>query len=435
MSSPRRAALNALLEITERGAYANLCLKDVLKGLSERDARWVSATVYTTLDNLIYIDFILAHFTKGRVQPQIRGILRLGLTQALFMDVPERAACNESVELCKEIGKAQLTGYVNGVLRAVLRSRDNLPPLPDEPVDRLSIKYSWPKWLVEDYIGQYGSEFTERLICAKFSGMTYRAQRPYTTAELESALKEKGMAFTPGSLERNALRLEKGLDVERDPLFVEGKATVQSESAMIVCRLLGAEPGQRILDACAAPGGKTAYLSHLMEGSGHIDAWDIHSHRVMLMERTFERLHVGNANSIERDAAIFDPSLTGAYDAVLIDAPCSGLGVWGKPDVRYSKSDAAIDGLVGLQSSILEACANYVRVGGTLVYATCTISHRENEEQVRRFLENHPEFQPGNMSALPPALHGRAKDGMIQLFPHIDYTEGFFMARLEKRNG
>ncbi len=435
MNSPRRVALDALLDITERGAYANLRLKEGLRGLPERDARFVSAVVYTTLDNLLYLDFLIAHFAKGRLQPPIRGILRLGLAQALFMDVPERAACNESVELCKEIGKPKLTGYVNGVLRAVLRSRENPPPLPQEPAARLSIRYSWPQWLVEEYLAQYGAPFTEALLRGHAPAMTLRAQRPYTTEELSDALGERGLAFRQGGLDRNALRLEKGLDVAREPLFLEGKATVQSESAMLVCRLLESRPGMRILDACAAPGGKTAYLSHLMGGAGQIDAWDIHPHRVMLMERTFERLHVGNARPLVRDATSFDPALVGAYDGALIDAPCSGLGVWGKPDARYAKSDAIIEGLVSLQWDILQACAPYVRAGGALVYATCTISHRENEAQVRRFLEEHPEFEPGNMNSLPLALGERAKDGMLQLFPHLDDTEGFFMARLEKRHG
>ncbi len=435
MSKPRRAALEALLDITERGAYANLRLKEALAGLEERNARFVSAAVYTTLDHLLYLDFLIGHFAKGRLQPPIRGILRLGLAQALYMDVPERAACNESVELCKEIGKEKLAGYVNGVLRAVFRSRENLPPLPEEPVQRLSIQYSWPAWLVAEYLAQYGTAFTEALLRATPSAMILRAQWPYTAAELEEALQARGLAFTRGSLDENALRLAKGLDVAHDPLFLEGKATVQSESAMLVCRLVGPKPGMRILDACAAPGGKTAYLSHLMEGMGQIDAWDLHPHRVSLMERTFERLHVENADPIQKDAAILDPALAEAYDAVLIDAPCSGLGVMGKPDARYAKSDAIIEGLTALQRDILNTCAAYVRPGGALIYATCTISHRENEAQIAAFLTAHGEFQPGNMEALPPSIQARAEDGMVQLFPHMDNTEGFFMARLEKRHG
>ncbi|MEA5060580.1 MAG: 16S rRNA (cytosine(967)-C(5))-methyltransferase RsmB [Candidatus Pelethousia sp.] len=435
MSKARRVALDALLDITERGAYANLCLKEALRGLPERDARWVSAAVYTALDHLLYLDYILDHFAKGRLQPPIRGVLRLGVTQVLYMDVPDSAACNESVELCKQIGKGKLSGYVNGVLRAICRSKDSLPALPQEPVERLSIQYSWPQWLVSEYVGQYGSAFTEALFCAKAPGMTLRAQWPYTTAALKQALQERDLVCTQGDLLFDALRMEKGLDVTQELLFLEGKATVQSESAMLVCRLLSPKPGMRILDACAAPGGKTAYLSHLMEGKGHIDAWEIHPHRLALMENTIRRLHVQNAHPIARDAAISDPALFGAYDAVLIDAPCSGLGVLGKPDARYAKNDAIVAELAALQQSILSVCAAYVRPGGVLVYATCTISHRENEDQIRPFLAAHDEFEPGNMDDLPASIWERAKDGMVQLFPHMDHTEGFFMAKMVKKHG
>ena len=161
MTNPRRTALEALLDITDAGAYANLRLKEALAGLPQREAHWVSAVVYTTLDHLLYIDHVLAHFAKG-----------------LYMEVPDSAACNESVNLCKQVGKQNLAGYVNGVLRAVCRNRDSLPPLPEDSVDRLSIQFSWPKWLVEEYVAQYGAEFTAALLDAKAPGMTLRAQYP-----------------------------------------------------------------------------------------------------------------------------------------------------------------------------------------------------------------------------------------------------------------
>lgn len=437
MTTPRRAALAALLDITERGAYANLRLKEALSGLPAQDARWVSAAVYTTLDHLLYIDYVLGHFAKSRLQPAVRGVLRLGAAQLLYMNVPDSAACNESVELCKQIGKGKLAGYVNAVLRALCRGRDALPPLPGDPVERLSIGYSRPQWLVAEYVGRYGAEFTEALFSAQAPGMTLRAQRPYTRDALAGALRARGVAFQTGRLDSNALRLAKGLDVAKEPLFLEGKATVQSESAMLVCRLaLGSfQPGMRILDACAAPGGKTAYLSHLMEGEGRIDAWELHPHRAALLKKTLERLQVENAAVSLQDAAQPKPGLAGAYDVVLIDAPCSGLGVFGKPDARYAKTDEIVKGLAALQGKLLNACAPYVRPGGALVYATCTISHRENEGQIQAFLAEHGEFAPGNMSALPACLRERARGGTLQLFPHMDDTEGFFMARLVKKDG
>ena len=435
MMDARRAALEALLDITDKGAYANLRVKKGLQEMDSADARWVSALVYTTLDHLLRIDHVLAGFAKGRVQPVIRGILRLGAAQILYMDVPDSAACNESVALAKRVGKGQLAGYVNGVLRQLCRNKDALPPLPQDPVERISISYSWPKWLVQEYVQCYGLEFTQALLSAKAPGMTLRAQWPFTASELAQALTDRGISFRRGELDANAFHLMKGLDIAADPLFQSGKITVQSESAMLVCRLLHPSPGMKILDACAAPGGKTAYLSHLMEGRGHIDAWEIHSHRAELLQKTLERLHVKNASVFCRDAACPDGALEAQYDAVLLDVPCSGLGVFGKPDARYAKSDAIIQELAQLQANILNACAPYVRPGGVLIYATCTISRRENEGQIQAFLQAHPEFRPDVPAGLPPKIAARFQAGMVQLFPHLDQGEGFFMARLVKADG
>ena len=429
MTNPRRIALEALLDITDAGAYANLRLKDALAGLPQREAHWVSAVVYTTLDHLLYIDHVLAAFAKGRVQPVIRGVLRMGVAQLLYMDVPDNAACNESVNLCKQVGKQKLAGYVNGVLRAICRNRDNLPPLPDDPADRLSIQFSWPRWLVDEYVAQYGAEFTAALLEAKAPGMTLRAQYPYTTEELRASLQAADIPFHPGKLVPEACVLERGVDVARQEGFRAGRYTVQSESAMLVCKLLAPQKGMRLLDACAAPGGKTAYLSHLLEGEGHIEAWELHPHRSALIQKTLERLHVEGVTVQIRDAAQQDSAKAEAFDAVLVDAPCSGLGVFGKPDARYAKSDALIGALAGIQKQILDACAGYVRPGGTLLYSTCTILQRENEDVVDCFRSEHPEFSLEDFT-LPGV---RACGGMLTLWPHIHGTDGFFMAKLVKR--
>ena len=223
--------------------------------------------------------------------------------------------------------------------------------------------------------------------------------------------------------------LERGMDVARQEGFLAGRYTVQSESAMLVCRLLAPKKGMRLLDACAAPGGKTAYLAHLLEGEGHIEAWELHPHRGALIQKTLERLHVEGVEVQVRDAAQPDPAKLEAFDAVLVDAPCSGLGVFGKPDARYAKSDAMIQSLSALQGRILEACAGYVRPGGCLLYATCTLLERENEAVVEDFLSGHPDFFLESFT-LPGV--GESK-GMLTLWPHIHGTDGFFMAKLRKR--
>ena len=434
--SIRRTALETLTEITDKGAYANLTLKEALRGLEERDAKWVSAAVYTTLGHLLYIDHVIAAYTKGSIKPQIRGILRLGVCQVLYMGVPDSAACNESVKLAKEIGKGQLSGFVNGVMRNICRNKDNPPPLPGEPVKRLSIQYSYPEYLVKEYIGQYGAGFTESMLSAMSDPgcMTVRAQYPYTSEQLEKALEERNIGFSRGRIVEDAFKLEKGFDVTKEPLFTEGRITVQSESAMLVCRALGPQKGMRILDVCAAPGGKSAYMASLTQGGAVIDSWELHTHRAELMKRTFERLGV-MANVKVMDGTVRHPELYGKYDAVLIDAPCSGLGVPGKPDARYAKTDAIIDEIAGIQKKLLDACADYVKPGGVLMYATCTISKRENEEQAKAFMERNGCFEKGELSdCLPKDMWKRLYEGfMLQLFPHTDGTEGFFLAKMIRR--
>ena len=434
--SVRRRALEALMDITDRGAYANLRLKEALEGMDERDAKWAGALVYTVLDRLNYIDYVIETHARGKLQLSIRGILRMGVCQVLFMDVPDSAACDESVKLAREIGKGALSGYVNAVMRSVCRTKENPLDLPGDLAERLSIEYSFPLFLIREYIERYGEAFTQNMLTFRGRGITLRAQYPYTEEELERELFDRKLAFTRGEIAKSAFCLERGLDVTKIELFLSGKVAVQSEGAMLACLALDPAPEQNVLDACAAPGGKTAYVSALMRGEGSITAWEIHPHRAALTAKTLARLHVNNAEVAVRDASIADAALFETMDAVLVDAPCSGLGLWGKPDAKQNKDEQTVERLSALQKSILSACAGYVKRGGTLVYSTCTVSHAENEAQVEAFLKEHKEFSPASLEAyVPQSLHERAKGGMLQLFPHLDSVEGFFVARMVKHGG
>ena len=432
--SVRRIALLALLDITDGGAYANLRLKEAERGLPRQDAKWVSAAVYETLDHLIYIDYVLSRYTKGRQKPAIRGILRMGVCQVMFMGTPPSAACNESVKLAKEIGKGALAGYVNGVLRAVCRDAGQAVPLPENTRERLSVQYSYPRWLVDLYADAYGEPFTEAMLSASVRELTIRAQAPYTAEELEAWLAARKIPYSRGTAVPEAFRLQAGFDLAAEPLFQNGQITVQSESAMLVCRALGVRPGLRVLGPCAAPGGKKAYLFMRIENAGRIDAWELHAHRCELMKKTLDRLRVKNAEVLQRDASRQYPECREAYDAVLLDAPCSGLGVHGKPDARYGKTPAVIQELAALQAQLLDCCASCVKPGGVLVYSTCTISPPENEACARAFLARHSEFDAVEFDAcLPEPLRKRAAGGMLQLFPHLDGMEGFFLTKFTRK--
>ncbi|HWQ06683.1 MAG TPA: 16S rRNA (cytosine(967)-C(5))-methyltransferase RsmB [Feifaniaceae bacterium] len=421
--NPRKYSLDALCDVTDRGAYANLRVKQLSRDLPQREAKHAAALVYTTLDHLLTIDYYLSHFVEGTQKPVIRGILRLGVCELLYFSTPAHAAVSESVQLTREVGKPALSGFVNAVLRRVEREREHLPAFPQDPLRRLSIQYSYPEWIVADWMQAYGETETEALLSRPAAKVEVRAQYPFTTAELIRALPVES---TVNTLDINSVALEKGFDVASDPLFLEGKYTVMGQGAMLVCRALGNVRGKLVLDACAAPGGKSAYLSSLFENDIHLTCFELHEHRIELLDRTLERLRV-SAQTLQKDAAVFDPAFTSAFDAVLLDAPCSGLGLLGdKPDIRYSKSDADIVSLVSLQKSILETCCRYVAPGGILVYATCTISSRENERMIDWFLNGHPEF---TLEAMPLPLEN---DGKLQLLPHRHGTDVFFISRMRK---
>ena len=441
-----RKAYEIFTEVTRDGAYANLALKKGLAGTDAQEAGRVTALVYSATEHISYADFLIDHYKKGRLHGSIRNVLRLSVTELLFMDRPDHAVCSEGVELTRAIGKSALTGVVNGILRNI--ARDNaagkLPPLPEEPAERLSVKYSVPRFMAEEYLKEYGPEFTEDLLSARLHNLTVRAQYPFTTAELEAALDALRIAHRRGSYDENALILPEGADVASMPLFREGKMTVQSESAMLVCRACRVQDGMRVLDTCAAPGGKTCCLSSLMRGTGSITALEVHPHRTELLAATARRLGVQNVRAITADAAdpakmaeLF-PESAEKFDVVLVDAPCSGLGGGSKPDALLNRTEKDIETLAALQRRLLDNAAKFVKPGGALVYSTCTVSKRENADNANRFLAYHPDFTAEPLDFLIPGRNAegeKGEDPFLQLFPNRDGLDGFFIARFIKKDG
>lgn len=430
-----RKALEILQEITRGGAYANLALKDGLADEPANAAR-VTALVYTALENLNYCDHIIDHYAKGRLHSVIRGVLRLALTEIFFMDTPDHAACSRYTGLTASIGKAKLKGFVNGVLRNVIRDRDAdaLPPLPESFPERMEILHGVPAFMAEEYARRYGESFTEELLSARVKGAAVRAVYPHTPEELFARLDGLGVPYVKSELIEGAALPESLAAITGDEFFASGGMTVQSEGAMLAARCLGVKPGLRVLDACAAPGGKTAYICDVMQRRGSVTAWDIHPHRVVLIKNTLRRLGIEGVDCSVRDASVPAPEYENAFDAILLDVPCSGLGGGSKPDARYRRTRESIEEISSVQRRILEACSGYLAPGGALVYSTCTLSERENEGVVRDFLETHTDFYADPLAGfLPEALRGRGDTGMLTLFPNVDGTEGFFIARLVRK--
>ena len=413
MLNVRRAALETLVCILEDGAYANLALKEAASAVDPKDVPYLYALVNETIARASYLDYVFAHFCK-RQKRAVRNILRMTGTELLFLDTPAHAAIDEAVKLCRSIGKKDSCRLVNAVLRRLDRERSALPALPEKPVERLSIYYGVSAFLVAEWIDAYGEAETEALLSHPPFGTVVRAQDPFTTEELKKALP---VASVPCSHDPNGLRLSEGFDLVHDPLFASGKLAVQGEGAMLICRALGDLHGKTVLDACAAPGGKSAYIASLSENTAKIIAWELHPHRKELMDKAFARLHV-TAQTDCRDAAVFDPAFEDAFDAVLLDVPCSGFGLLSeKPDVRLHKDENAVIALTEAQDAILSACCRCVKPMGVLVYATCTISRRENEERVRVFLASHPDY---------------TLEEERQLLPTRDGTDGFYYARMRR---
>ena len=415
-----------------------MALKEGLRGCDSNSAAFITALTHAAIENLKYSDYLLAHFVKGRMHGSIRLILRMGIAELLMMNTAPYAVINESVKLTKEIGKSGLAGFVNGVLRRIDRERDSLPALPDDDSEYLQVKFGIPRFLADEYLSQYGREFTENMLASANTNMTFRAQYPYTSdeviARLNAVSEYSDITFEFGKLDPNAIIPSRGFDATATRLFKDGMLTVQSESAMLVCRACKVRPGIKVLDACAAPGGKTAYLASLMRNTGFIQAWELHENRVKLTNATLSRLGA-NAACIRHDATEPMPELYESFDIVLIDAPCSGFGVSSKPDTYLNRTEGTVREIYCTQKKILDECSKYVKSGGALVYATCTISRPENEENVLGFLAEHKEFElEGFSDMLPEVYADRASGGMLQLFPHLDGSDGFFIARMIKKD-
>ena len=441
----RRVALDTLLDVTVQDAYASLALDKRLNAgvhLSERDKRLCTELVYGTLENRIRIDYMIDQFlTDPNVDRIVREILRMGVYQLFFLDrIPDMAAVDESVKLTRSMGLESLTGLVNAVLRNMLRRRDDIRfPKPEDGAEAyLSVMFSMPRVLVRRFIEAYGEQ--QALEMARYRPGTHdttlRVTRGrMTPQEMEAFLEKQEIPFERGLIE-GMYRLSRPGDLAQSFAYRNGLFSIQGESSVLAALAVGARPGMNVLDACAAPGGKTAVLAEEMEDSGRILAWDKHEHRVALIRAMTQRLGFDNVRPAVRDAQVLREELVGTQDAVLIDAPCSGTGVMlSKPDVKYRVSEQSLRELSDTQRAILESCSAYVRRGGVLVYSTCSILPEENERQVGAFLETHPEFVLEGLSErMPEALRGRVQDGMLQLLPHRDHLEGFFIARMVRKD-
>ncbi len=434
MKNARETALLVLYDIDEKKAYSNIALKNRLgaSGLGGTEKAFVSNMVYGTISRRITLDYIIQSYSRiklKKISPFILNILRLGIYQIYFMRTPDSAAVNESVKLAKRYGHKASSGFVNGVLRSVIKGRDSLE-YPSGEVQNLSVKYSFPEWMCEKFIAEFSRERAESIMEALNSApeMIVRVNTlKITREELIAAFAEKGISASPDKTAPDAVRLS-GTDVANDSFYKDGLYTVQDTAAQLAVLALNPKPGDNVIDMCAAPGGKSTYAAQLMKNQGRITAFDIYPHRTELIQKNAERLGIDIIDAQVRDAAEYCAELAETADRIIVDVPCSGLGVIRrKPDIKYTAEDDSA--ICDVQYAILENAAKYLKRGGELVYSTCTILPDENERITDKFLNEHRDFR-----LAPVYAAGGVNGGCVTLYPDTDGTDGFFICKL-KKNG
>ncbi|AYO30405.1 16S rRNA (cytosine(967)-C(5))-methyltransferase RsmB [Biomaibacter acetigenes] len=445
MKNARELAIEILID-SQQGSYSNLALNKYLtQDIPAIDRAFVTELVYGVLKYRMKLDYIISQFSKielSKMSWPVLNTLRIGIYQLMFLDkVPVFAAVNESVNLAKKMENPGAARFVNAVLRNIVRNK-NVITYPDpvrHPQEFLSIYYSFPKWMVERWIKLYGFDFT-RDLCEAFNQkprVCIRINTLKTNKEkLKSTLESEGVKVIPGVMFEEAFYIEDIPQLKQLKSFHDGLFQPQDESSMIAARALGVRSGDMVLDVAAAPGGKTTHIAQIMANKGSITAWDIHPHRVELIKETCRRLGTTIVDAQVRDSRLKDKDMHNKFDKVLVDAPCSGLGVIRrKPDIKWSKKPEDISVLTTEQQRILEVCSQYVKLNGILVYSTCSIEPEENQQIVEAFLENNGNFVYDDMRPyLPEKLAMELKEpyGWIQLYPNIHKVDGFFVARLKR---
>lgn len=441
----RDAAVRIIHRVLREGGYSNIAIKQELdKGsLTKLDKALVTEIVNGTLRNLTRIDWIKAQFVKTKkIDPWIEDIIRCGIYQLLFLEkIPDSAVCNESTELARKHGHEGTVKFVNGVLRNISRNKDKLeyPNKDKDAVKYLSVFYSHPEWMVDKWVKDFGREFTEELLKAnnETPPFTIRCNRLKTNRQqLMEMLMNENIECEAGKINPEAIYIKGTSAIEDKDSFKQGYFQVQDESSMLVAHVMEPEAGDRILDMCSAPGGKTTHIAELMSNQGEIVARDIHRHKLQLVEESCRRLGITIVRTELYNAMELDDASLERFDKVLLDAPCSGLGVMRrKPDLRWKKEPDDFGELAKLQQAMLKLAARYVKPGGILVYSTCTINRSENIDVVKAFLRDSGDFQLESIEGkIPDILVSKStSQGYLELFPNTHGTDGFFIARMRKR--
>lgn len=418
------SAYKILSKVYQDGTYSNMAF------LGERVSDMSTRLVYGTLEENVKIDYILSQLIEKKPQKSVLTLLKIGTYALLNLsDVPKFAIVSECVEVAKSNGKGGASGFINAVLKKVADGKYSLPKESDE--NYLSVTYSKPQWFCDKLEKQYGKEVARIILSAKSTTLEHIRinSRMATESDVEFLLKKNKTDFKKSDI---GGYIVKANDTVRH-MFDKGLVTFQSPSSILAVKALGVTDGAQILDICSAPGGKAVYMSELCP-HGKVVACDLYPHRVALIQKYKNRMHTPNVKAVQADACVLNEEWKDAFDFVLCDAPCSCLGTFKKhPDVFLNKDESCISELATTQRKILENAAKYLKVGGAMVYSTCTLFKEENENVVHDFLKKNVDFVLEHISGLEKIDGGKYLDnkGMIQILPHDEY-DGFFIAKIRR---
>lgn len=437
----REIALKVLYKIDTEQGYSNIVLDEILNKnkqiINEKDIGLISEITYGVTTWKLTLDEIIKKYSKikiKKISSWILNILRMGIYQIIFLDkIPKSAAVNESVNLSKKYGHKASSNFVNAILRKVEKTDyEELSKIEDN-IQRISKFYSMPEWIIKELLKENDIKIVEE-ICKNSNlkpKLTIRINLLKTNKEeLLKIFKDRNINYKETDFE-DFIILEKIKNIEKLDLFKEGYFTIQDISAGLTAKLLNPAPQDFILDACAAPGGKTTYMAEIMKNSGQVIAFDIHAHRIKLIEENSKRLGINIIKTKIEDASIYNEKYKEKFDKILLDVPCLGLGVIKrKPDIKWKRNFEDIKEITNLQENILKNCSKYLKCGGELVYSTCSILKSENEEIINKFLKENSNFI--NITNVQNKENKLKNDEFIKIFPDSE-KDGFFMCKLIKK--
>lgn len=434
----RKLARQIVQRVLEEGAYSNLVLSKELnrEDIDDKDKGLITEIVYGTLRRKRTLDVLIGNFVKdiNTLDTTVLNILRVAIYQMYFLDkIPEYAACNEAVEEAKEIS-LEASKLVNGILRNYIRDEKEIV-VPGNRIDELAYKFSFQPWMIRLFIKQYGEERTMKIMAGlnETPKVTVRVNEFKSEFdEVYEKLEEMGYSIEEGYACPEAIAIHGGKGIESNDLFREGLITVQDESAMLVAPLLDLKEGEKVLDLCAAPGGKTTHIAELLGNTGEVVAFDLHENKLSLIEDNAKRLGLSNIVCKAMDATKLNSEYICYGDKVLIDVPCSGLGIIRKkPEIKWNKSRQDLRDLVEVQRKIMENAWQYLKPGGILLYSTCTLNKEENEDNLKWFLAKHNDAEIENIYLGNNSNFVYNSDKSLTILPN-DSMDGFFIGKIKK---